>query len=153
MEKSLVQERRFMTPTIRNTKQSLSDCLSLNQERTTEKSLAERLSLNQESTTAKLLVERLKPAPYTNDPILDHLGVGPYTFKVRVHTFTICPPDLHFCKTKKLLRIKKYKELLEPTLDCISSFFTKMSKNKSWAENPQYDSLWKWFNQLQDVTI
>jgi len=54
---------------------------------------------------------------------------------------------------KKLSYIKEYKELLEPTLDRISSFFTKMSKNKTWAENPQYDSLWKWFNWLQDIII
>jgi len=30
---------------------------------------------------------------------------------------------------------------LQPTLDCISLFFTKMSENKTWAEDPQYDSL------------
>ena len=28
-----------------------------------------------------------------------------------------------------------------------------MNKNKSWAENSQYNLLWKWFNQLQDVII
>ena len=78
---------------------------------------------------------------YTNDPILKHLEMGPHTFQVEVHTFTTCPPDLHFRKTKKLLCIKEYKELLEPTLDCISPFFTKMSEDKSWAKNPQYDSL------------
>jgi len=131
---------------IRNTHKSLSERLSLNQERTNEKSLAKRLSLNQESTMAKPLVEKLEPAPYTDDPILKHLGMGPHTFQVEVHTFTTCSPDLHFRKTKKLLRIKKYKELLEPTLDRISPFFTKMSEDKSWAENLQYDSLWKWFN-------
>jgi len=38
-------------------------------------------------------------------------------------------------------------------LDCILPFFTKMSKNKTWAEDPQYDLLWKWFNRLQDVII
>ena len=38
-------------------------------------------------------------------------------------------------------------------MDYISLFFTKMSENKIWAEDPQYDSLWKWFNQLQDVII
>jgi len=140
-------------PAIRNTKKSLSDRLSLNQERRTEKSLAKRLSLNQESTIAKPLVERLEPVPYTDDPILKHLGMEPHTFQVGVHIFTTCPPDLHFRKTKKLLRIKEYKELLEPTLDRISPFFTKMSEDKSWVENSQYDSLWKWFNRLQDVII
>jgi len=67
--------------------------------------------------------------------------------------FSSCPPELHFCKNKKLLHIKEYKELLEPTLDYILPFFTKMSKNKTWAEDPQYDSLWKWFNRLQDIII
>ena len=67
--------------------------------------------------------------------------------------FSSCPPELHFCKNKKLLRIKEYKELLEPTLDHILPFFTKISKNKTWAEDPQYDSLWKWFNRLQDIII
>ena len=79
--------------------------------------------------------------------------MGPHTFQVEVHTFTTCSPDLHFHKTKKLLCIKEYKELLEPTLDRISPFFTKMSEDKFWAENLQYDSLWKWFNRLQDVII
>ena len=38
-------------------------------------------------------------------------------------------------------------------MDYILLFFTKMSENKTWAEDPQYDSLWKWSNQLQDVII
>ena len=38
-------------------------------------------------------------------------------------------------------------------MDCILPFFTKMSENKTWAEDPQYDLLWKWFNRLQDVII
>jgi len=28
-----------------------------------------------------------------------------------------------------------------------------MSENKTWTEDPQYDSLWKWFNRLQDIII
>jgi len=67
--------------------------------------------------------------------------------------FASCLLELHFCKNKKLLYIKEYKELLEPTLDRISLFFTKISENKSWAEDLQYDSLWKWFNRLQDIII
>ena len=39
------------------------------------------------------------------------------------------------------------------TLDHILPFFTKMSENKTWAEDPQYDSLQKWFNRLQDIII
>jgi len=58
-----------------------------------------------------------------------------------------------FTKKKKLLHIKEYKELLEPTLDCILLFFTKMSEKKIWAKDPQYNPLWKWFNQLQDMII
>jgi len=73
--------------------------------------------------------------------------------KVDNFYFSFCPPELHFHKNKKLLQIKEYKELLEPTLDRISLLFTKMSENKTWAEDPQYDSLWKWFNQLQDIII
>ena len=38
-------------------------------------------------------------------------------------------------------------------MDRISPFFTKMSENKIWAEDPQYDSLRKWFNRLQDIII
>jgi len=77
----------------------------------------------------------------------------PCWYKVDDFYFASCPPELHFHKTKKLLHIKEYKELLEPILDCILLFFTKMNENKTWAEDPQYNSLWKWFNQLQDVII
>ena len=28
-----------------------------------------------------------------------------------------------------------------------------MSENKTQAKDPHYDSLWKWFNQLQDIII
>ena len=28
-----------------------------------------------------------------------------------------------------------------------------MSENKTWAEDLQYNLLWKWFNRLQDVII
>ena len=69
--------------------------------------------------------------------------------KVDNFYFVSCLPELHFRKNKKLLCIKEYKELL----DHISLFFTKMSENKTWAEDPQYDSLWKQFNRLQDIII
>ena len=122
--------------------------------RNTKKTLAERLSLNQESATVKPLLERLEPSPSTSTNLLERLiETSACYYKVGKVIFTSCPPELHFCKTKKLLHIKEYKELLESTLDCISPFFTKMSENKTWAENPQYDSLWKWFNQLQDIII
>jgi len=56
---------------------------------------------------------------------------NPCWHKVDNLYFLFCPPELHFHKNKKLLHIKEYKELLEPTLDYISLFFTKMSENKT----------------------
>jgi len=118
------------------------------------KTLAEHLSLKKESTTEKLLLERIEIKPTLSTKLYDKLiKADPCWHKVDDFYFAFCPPELHFRKTKKLLCIKEYKELLEPTLDCISPFFTKMSENKTWAEDPQYDSLWKWFNQLQNVII
>ena len=54
-----------------------------------------------------------------------------------------------------MLKLVKYSQSYGPNevCDSILPFFTKMSKNKTWAEDPQYDSLWKWFNWLQDVII
>jgi len=117
--------------------------------RNTKKSLVERLSLKQESVKDKSLLERIRmnSTPFTE--LYDKLvETDPCWHKVDNLYFLSCPPELYFHKNKKLLRIKEYKELLEPTLDCISSFFTKMSENKTWAEDLQYDSLWKWFNRL-----
>jgi len=124
-------------PAIRNT-QTLAEHLSLKKKSATEKSLLERIGI--EPTPSTKLYNRLVEA-------------DPCWYKVDDFYFASCPPELHFCKTKKLLCIKEYKELLEPTLDCISLFFTKMSESKTWTEDLQYDSLWKWFNQLQDVII
>ena len=112
-------------PAIRNTK-TLTECLLLKRESATEKSLLKRIGI--EPTPSTKLYDRLIKADLC-------------WHKVDNFYFASCPPELHFCKTKKLLYIKEYKELLEPTLDCISLFFTKMSKNKTWAEDPQYDSL------------
>jgi len=114
-------------PAIRNTK-TLAKHLLLKKERTTEKSLLERIGI--------------KPTPSTK--LYDRLiEADPYWHKVDDFYFVSCSTELHFHKTKKLLCIKKYKELLEPILDRISLFFTKMSENKTWAKDPQYDSLWK----------
>jgi len=122
--------------------------------RNTKKTLAKRHSLNQESTTVKPLLGRLEPPPSTStNPLEQLVETSACYHKVGKVIFISCPPEIHFHKTKKLLHIKEYKELLEPTLDHISPFFTKISENKTWAENPQYDLLWKWFNQLQDVII
>ena len=102
-------------PTIRNTK-TLAEYLSLKKENATKKSLLERIEM--ELTLSTKLYDRLIEADL-------------YWYKVDNFYFASCPPELHFCKTKKLLYIKEYKELLEPTLDHISPFFTKMSKNKT----------------------
>ena len=112
-------------PTIRNTK-TLAECLSLKKESMTEKSLLERIGI--EPTPSTKLYNRL-------------IKADPCWHKVDDFYFAFCPLELHFCKTNKLLHIKEYKELLESTLDCISPFFTKMSENKTWAEDPQYDLL------------
>jgi len=118
------------------------------------KTLAEYLSLKKENVTEKLLLERIEMEPTPSTKLYDRLvEADPCWYKVDDFYFAFCPPELHFFKTKKLLYIKEYKELLEPILDHISLFFTKISENKTWAEDLQYDSLWKWFNQLQDVII
>jgi len=102
----------------------------------------------------KSLLERIGMNPTPSTELYDKLvEADPCWHKVDNLYFSSCPPELHFRKNKKLLRIKEYKELLEPTLDRISLFFTKMSENKTWAEDPQYDSLWKWLNRLQDIII
>jgi len=120
-------------PAIRNTKKPLVECLLLKQESVKDKSLLERIEMN--------------PTPSTE--LYDKLvEADPRWHKVDNLYFLSCPPELYFRKNKKLLCIKEYKELLEPILDHISPFFTKMSENKIWAEDPQYDSLWKWFNRL-----
>ena len=118
------------------------------------KTLAEHLSLKKESATEKSLLERIRIEPTLSTKLYDRLVKADLCwYKVDNFYFVSCPSKLHFCKTKKLLCIKEYKELLEPTLDHILLFFTKMSENKTWAEDPQYDPLWKWFNWLQDIII
>jgi len=103
-------------PAIRNTKKSLVECLSLKQESMKDKYLLERIGMN--------------PTPFTE--LYDKLVEADSCWhKVNDFYFSFCPPELHFRKNKKLLYIKEYKELLEPTLDCISPFFTKMSENKT----------------------
>jgi len=96
------------------------------------KTLAEHLSLKKKSATKKLLLERIGMEPTPSTKLYDRLvKADPCWHKVDDFYFTFCPPELHFCKTKKLLHIKEYKELLEPTLDRILLFFTKMSENKT----------------------
>ena len=118
-------------PTIRNTKKLLVECLLLKQESVKDKSLLKRIGMN--PTLSTELYNKLVEA-------------NPCWHKVDNLYFSSCLPELHFHKNKKLLCIKEYKELLKPTLDHILPFFTKMSENKTWAKDPQYDSLWKWFN-------
>jgi len=114
-------------PTIRNTK-----------------TLAECPLLKKKSATKKLLLKRIEMEPTLSTKLYNRfVEADPCWHKVDDFYFASCPPELHFHKTKKLLCIKEYKELLKPILDCISLFFTKMSENKTWAEDLQYDSLWK----------
>jgi len=100
------------------------------------KTLAECLSLKKKSVTEKLLLERIGMEPTPPTKLYDKLiEADPCWHKVDNFYFVSCLLELHFCKTKKLLYIKEYKELLEPTLDCISLFFTKISENKTWTED------------------
>jgi len=96
------------------------------------KTLTEHLLLKKKSVSEKSLLERIVIEPTLFTKLYDRLiKVDPYWHKVNDFYFVFYPPELYFCKTKKLLYIKEYKELLEPTLDYISLFFTKMSKNKT----------------------
>jgi len=105
--------------------------------RNTKKLLVERLSLKQESVKDKYLLERIGINPTPSTELYDKLiEVDPCWHKVDDFYFSSCSPELHFHKNKKLLCIKEYKELLKPTLDHILPFFTKMSENKTWAEDP-----------------
>ena len=103
-------------PAIRNTKKTLVECLLLKQESVKDKSLLERIGID--PTPSIKLYNKLVEA-------------DPYWYKVDDFYFAFCPPELYFCKNKKLLCIKEYEELLEPTLDCILLFFTKISENKT----------------------
>jgi len=94
-------------PTIKNTK-TFAKYLLLKKEYVTEKSLLKRIEI--ESTPFTKLYNRLVKANLC-------------WYKVDDFYFASCPPELHFCKTKKLLYIKEYKELLESILDYISLFF------------------------------
>jgi len=83
---------------IRNTKKTLVECLLLKQESVKDKSLLERIGMD--------------PTPSTK--LYDKLvETDSCWHKVDNLYFSSCPPELHFHKNKKLLRIKEYKELLE----------------------------------------
>jgi len=86
--------------------------------RNTKKSLVECLLLKQESVKDKSLLERIEIDPTPSTKLYDKLvEVDPCWHKVDNLYFAFCPPELYFRKNKKILRIKEYKELLEPTLD------------------------------------
>jgi len=94
--------------------------------RNTKKTLVEYLLLKQKSVKDKLLLERIGMNPTPSTKLYNKLvEADPYWYKVNNFYFSFCSPELHFHKNKKLLHIKEYKELLEPTLDCISPFFYK----------------------------
>jgi len=81
--------------------------------RNTKKTLVERLSLKQESMKDKSLLERIGMDPTPSTKLYNKLvEADPCWYKVDDFYFVSCPPELHFRKNKKLLRIKEYKELL-----------------------------------------
>ena len=70
------------------------------------------------------MLERIEMEPTPSTKLYDRLvKADSCWYKVDDFYFASCPPELHFCKTKKLLYIKEYKELLESILDYISLFF------------------------------
>jgi len=72
----------------------------------------------------KSLLERIGMDPTLSTKLYDKLvEANPCWHKVDDLYFLSYPPELYFCK------------------------------NKTWAKDPQYDSLWKWFNRLQDIII
>jgi len=88
----------------------------------TKKPLVERLSLKQESVKDKSLLERIGMNPTSSTELYNKLvKADPCWHKVDNLYFSSCPPKLYFCKNKKLLHIKKYKELLEPTVRLANS--------------------------------
>ena len=88
------------------------------------KTLAEYLLLKKESVTEKSLLERIEMEPTLSTKLYNRLvEADPCWHKVDDFYFASCPPELYFHKTKKLLCIKEYKELLEPTLDHITIFY------------------------------
>ena len=91
--------------------------------RNTKKTLVEHLLLKQESVKDKSLLKRIRINPTPSTELYNKLvGADPCWHKVDNFYFSSCPPELYFHKNKKLLCIKEYKELLEPTLDRISPF-------------------------------
>jgi len=92
--------------------------------RNTKKTLVECLLLKQESVKDKSLLERIGMDPTLSTKLYNKLvKADPCWYKVDDLYFSSCPLELYFCK------------------------------NKTWAKDPQYDSLWKWFNQLQVIII
>jgi len=88
--------------------------------RNIKKTLVKHLSLKQESVKNKLLLERIGIDPTSSTKLYNKLvKADPCWHKIDNFYFSFCSPELHFCKNKKLLCIKEYKELLEPTLDCV----------------------------------
>jgi hypothetical protein len=89
------------------------------------------------------LVDRLEDSP---PPLIQR--IEPYIY----HSSPI-PNNIHFHQTKKLLRIKEFREFVQPTLDVITPFFYKMSGDAKWAGNDHYTPLWTWFYRLEDIVI
>ena len=92
---------------------------------TPKKTLVKYLSLKQKSMKDKSLLKRIGMKSTPSTKLYDKLiEVNPYWHKVDNFYFLSYPLELYFCKNKKLLYIKEYKELLEPILDHISPLLT-----------------------------
>jgi len=112
--------------------------------RNTKKSLVEYLSLKQESVKNKSLLERIGMNPTPSIELYNKLVEADLCWhKVDNLYFSSCPPELHFQKKGNIQSKVGSRSSLYSLIHNNFLFFTKMSENKTWAEDPQYDSLWK----------
>ena len=129
-------------------KEDLEEIQQETQERLSSLTLLARLTQEKKS-----LEDRLSDTPM---PLIKPIKYQP-------HQYQIPPPipnTLHFHQTKKLLRIKEFKNIIEPTLTRITPFFEKIGgdhlgphatlQDKA-IEDARLDPLWKWLRRLEDI--
>ncbi|KAJ3577041.1 hypothetical protein NP233_g61 [Leucocoprinus birnbaumii] len=93
----------------------------------------------------KCLVDRLSDPPL---PLIQRIEPHPY------HIPPPIPNTLHFHQTKKLLRIKEFKELVEPTFDRIRPFFDKLTNEAKWGGGDEhFNPIFDWFYRLEDIVF
>lgn len=129
----------IQTPTLST--ERLEEIQQEHKEHTQSLSLLARLTSERKS-----LEERLSDPPL---PLIERIDYSTPTY----HFSPPLPTGLHFRQTKKLLRIKEFKNLVEPTLDRISPFFKYIGEERIWAMDERLDPIWVWFKRLEDIVI